>query len=100
MKKALMFLLGVVASVAMFAQSATVTGTVIDADSHEPLIGVSVLEVGTNNGIITDLDGNFRQRQSFSQICRVIRKSEYSLVLIPSSTLLTKVTRRYKAKPP
>ena len=59
MKKALMFLLGVVASVAMFAQSAAVTGTVIDADSHEPLIGVSVLEVGTNNGMITDLDGNF-----------------------------------------
>ena len=53
-----MFLLGAMASVAMFAQS--VTGTVIDSDSKEPLIGVSILEVGTSNGVITDLDGNFQ----------------------------------------
>ena len=59
MKKALMFLLGVMASAAMFAQSIAVTGTVIDADNNEPLIGVSVLEVGTTNGVVTDLDGNF-----------------------------------------
>ena len=59
MKKALMFLLGVMASAAMFAQSVAVTGTVIDADNNEPLIGVSVLEVGTTNGVVTDLDGNF-----------------------------------------
>ena len=58
MKKTLMFLLGAMASVAMFAQS--VTGTVIDSDSKEPLIGVSILEVGTSNGVITDLDGNFQ----------------------------------------
>ena len=60
MKKALMFLLGAMASVAMFAQSVAVSGTVIDADSKEPLIGVSVLELGTTNGMITDLDGNFQ----------------------------------------
>ena len=59
MKKALMFLFGAMASVAMFAQSVAVTGTVIDADNNEPLIGVSVLEVGTTNGTVTDLDGNF-----------------------------------------
>ena len=60
MKKAFMFLLGAMASVAMFAQSVVVSGTVIDADSKEPLIGVSVLELGTTNGMITDLDGNFQ----------------------------------------
>ena len=59
MKKALMFLLGVMASAAMFAQAVAVSGTVIDADNNEPLIGVSVLEVGTTNGVVTDLDGNF-----------------------------------------
>jgi hypothetical protein len=58
MKKALMFLLSVMVSATIFAQSVTVTGTVIDADNNEPLIGVSVLEVGTTNGIVTDLDGN------------------------------------------
>ena len=59
MKKALMFLLSAMVSVTMFAQSVAVTGTVIDADNNEPLIGVSVLEVGTTNGVVTDLDGNF-----------------------------------------
>ncbi len=64
MKKALMFFLGMMASVAIFAQSVTVLGTVIDADSNEPLIGVSVLEVGSNNGVITDLDGNFQLKMT------------------------------------
>ena len=59
MKKALMFLLSAMVSVTMLAQSVAVTGTVIDADNNEPLIGVSVLEVGTTNGTVTDLDGNF-----------------------------------------
>mgnify|MGYP002533945014 FL=1 len=36
-----------------------VRGQVVDAASNEPLIGVSVLEKGTTNGNITDLDGNF-----------------------------------------
>ncbi len=36
----------------------TVSGTVSDA-SGEPLIGVSVLEKGTTNGTVTDLDGAY-----------------------------------------
>ena len=60
MKKLLVLFFSVMATVAMYAQSVAVSGTVIDADSKEPLIGVSILEVGTNNGLITDLDGNFQ----------------------------------------
>ena len=41
-----------------FAQMA-VQGTVTDAASGEPIIGASVLEIGTTNGTITDYDGNF-----------------------------------------
>lgn len=40
-----------------FAQKA-ITGTVTDA-SNEPVIGASVLEKGTTNGTVTDLDGKF-----------------------------------------
>ena len=43
------------------AQSAarTITGTVTDADSQEPLIGATLLIKGTTTGAVTDLDGNY-----------------------------------------
>ena len=40
------------------AQNKTIRGVVVDA-SNEPLIGASVQEKGTSNGVITDLDGNY-----------------------------------------
>lgn len=52
---ALMLMVG---SVAAFAQLA-VQGTVTDIANGEPIIGASVLEIGTTNGTITDFDGNF-----------------------------------------
>lgn len=43
----------------LLAETHKVSGNVLDAKTGETLIGVSVLEVGTTNGMITDLDGNF-----------------------------------------
>lgn len=40
-------------------QSQSLSGTVTDANG-EPIIGASVIEKGTTNGIITDLDGKFK----------------------------------------
>ena len=45
-------------AVAAFADI-NVKGTVIDADNQEPLIGVSVLVMGTTTGTVTDFDGKF-----------------------------------------
>lgn len=36
-----------------------ITGQVIDASTGEPVIGASVIEKGTTNGTVTDLDGRF-----------------------------------------
>lgn len=44
---------------AMFIFAKQIRGTVRDKDTLEPLIGASVLVSGTNNGTITDFDGNF-----------------------------------------
>lgn len=41
-----------------YAQSITVKGTVKD-NTGEPVIGASVVQKGTSNGIVTDIDGNF-----------------------------------------
>ena len=45
--------------VASIQQSKTIKGRVIDANG-EPVIGASILEKGTTNGTITDMDGNFQ----------------------------------------
>ncbi|MBQ8991405.1 MAG: TonB-dependent receptor [Prevotella sp.] len=55
--KAMSFVFFLLCSTVMLAQN-KVSGTVLDA-TGEPLIGVSVLEDGTSNGVITDFDGNF-----------------------------------------
>ena len=44
-------------SVASVQQTKQATGNV--ADSHGPLIGATVMEKGTQNGTVTDFDGNF-----------------------------------------
>lgn len=41
-----------------FAQSIQLKGSVTDS-TGEPIIGASVIEKGTTNGLITDFDGNF-----------------------------------------
>lgn len=54
----LIFLLALLFPMTGFAQAIQVKGTVLDA-SGMSVIGASVLEKGTTNGVITDLDGNF-----------------------------------------
>jgi len=42
----------------MYSQR-NVSGTIIDSETNEPLIGANVLVNGTSTGTITDIDGNF-----------------------------------------
>jgi TonB-linked SusC/RagA family outer membrane protein len=44
--------------VQLSAQTRTISGVVLD-DAGEPVIGAAVIETGTNNGTITDFEGNF-----------------------------------------
>lgn len=52
------------------AQKITVHGTVTDSQD-EPVIGASVLEIGTQNGAVTDLDGNFTLSVEKGAILRI-----------------------------
>ncbi len=55
----LMFLIALTSiSLNALAEPVSISGKVIDANG-EPLIGVNVMEVGTENGTITDIDGAF-----------------------------------------
>ena len=46
-------------SVGMAFAQTSVTGKVIESDTGEPVVGAAVLVVGTQNGVQTDVNGNF-----------------------------------------
>lgn len=48
----------------------TISGTVFDSNG-ESIIGANIIEIGTNNGTITDFDGNFTLNVSTEAILRV-----------------------------
>ena len=58
-KQIILLLISITASLAVFAQTGTIKGTIVDATTNEPLIGASVLIEGTLNGSAADLDGNY-----------------------------------------
>ncbi len=79
----LVFLLG---GFAAFSQT-TVTGTVIDSDSNDPLAGANVVETGTTNGAITDFDGNFTLETSAKTGTLTISYIGYTIEKVPFKTV-------------
>jgi len=61
MKKRIFFIMSTLLLMAGFlhAQTVRITGSVTDADDGSPLPGVTILEQGTTNGAVSDLDGNY-----------------------------------------
>jgi len=58
--KLLLLIMSLCGSMGVIAQSQqTVTGTILSASDNTPLIGATLLEKGTSNGTITDIDGKF-----------------------------------------
>ncbi len=49
----------IVCSWTAMAQTRTYHGTVLDAESDEPLIGATVMPIGGGQGVATDIDGKF-----------------------------------------
>ncbi|MEQ8238973.1 MAG: SusC/RagA family TonB-linked outer membrane protein, partial [Cyclobacteriaceae bacterium] len=66
-----MTIIAIVVSTLASAQQRKLTGTVVDSETGEGLPGVTIQEVGTSNGTVTDIEGN------------------YSLVVSPSAKEIT-----------
>lgn len=75
----LVFLLG---GLTAFSQE-TVTGTVVDSDTNDPLAGANVVETGTTNGAITDFDGNFTLKASSKTGTLTISYIGYTVEKVP-----------------
>ncbi len=95
-------MIGIIVSMTQFALSArVVTGTVTGAG--EPLIGVSIYEVGTSNGAMTDYDGNFTIEVGdnavltfnyvgfASQTISVTEQSDWNIVLVEDAAKLDEI---------
>ncbi|MEL6657655.1 MAG: SusC/RagA family TonB-linked outer membrane protein [Bacteroidota bacterium] len=88
----------------LLAQQATVNGQITDAVSQEGLPGVTVLEKGTTNGVITDLDGKYELTVSSGEATLVFsyvgyaaqeiglaNQTQLDIVLAISTTALNEV---------
>lgn len=75
-----MFALGMTAN----AQQLSVSGIVKDAKTGEAILGASILEKGTNNGVITNFDGAFTINAA-SKATLVVKYLGYLTVEVPVS---------------
>jgi hypothetical protein len=57
--KSLLLLIALFLFITVTAQSQSVSGTVADAQTGEPLIGVNIVLQGTTSGTTTDVDGRY-----------------------------------------
>jgi len=60
------------------AQSKSVSGTVTDMNNEEGLPGVNIVEKGTTNGTVTDIDGNYSLTVSGSEATLVFSSVGYT----------------------
>ncbi len=58
-KKISLMTLAAMVSLSLLAQSVEVKGKVMDADDKQPVIGAIVIEIGSNQGTVTDVNGEF-----------------------------------------
>ncbi|MBW4773177.1 SusC/RagA family TonB-linked outer membrane protein [Prevotella histicola] len=59
-KRLMMFLAALFLCVGTALAQTEISGTVISSEDKQPIIGASILVAGTQNGTVTDVDGNFK----------------------------------------
>lgn len=67
----------------LFAQdteTVEISGTVIDKKSNDPIVGVTIVEKGTTNGTVTDIDGKFKLKVSSKEASILISYIGYATI--------------------
>lgn len=80
-RKVILLLLGCLLGgtpIVLYAQSVTISGTVTDAESQQPLPGVSVLEKDSQRGTMTDENGRFEIELSQADVYLVFSSIGYA----------------------
>ena len=92
MRKFLFTVVFALATSIAFAQS---TGTVVDADTNEPLPGATVLVKGSKTGIVTGFDGTFSIEASSSDVLVISYLGYNSVEVQAGDDLLIKLESAY-----
>ena len=102
MKKSFILFVFLLCSIVVVAQKKSITGIITDT-AGEAVIGASIVEVGTTNGTVSDVDGNFTLSVSdnasiqvsfigfSSQTLSVQGKMNFKIILKEDSELLQEV---------
>src|SRR6056300_1400431 len=100
MKKMFVMIVALLVSTIAFAQG-TISGSVTDGSTGDPLPGASVLVKGTTNGVTADFDGNFTITANSGdvlvisylgfQTLEVAAKNGMAVELAPSTTQLDEI---------
>ncbi|WP_238750348.1 SusC/RagA family TonB-linked outer membrane protein [Neolewinella maritima] len=78
-----LFLLLVLFTTSAAVAQTSVSGTITDGDSGDPLIGASILVTGTSTGTVTDFDGNFTLNVPADAESLTVSYTGYATTVVP-----------------
>ena len=96
--KRILFLLAVFLPVLSLMAEVKISGTVYDDRTGEPIIGVSILEIGTSNGTISDFDGNFWLTVSSKDAQLSFQYKRYVTQIVPVQEVMHIRMKKGKSK--
>ncbi len=85
--KIFLSILALVVPLLTWSQTITVKGTVTENVFNEPVLGATVVETGTSNGVATDLDGHFTLTVSVKSTLTISFVGYKTQVLQPQATM-------------
>ncbi|MDK2843203.1 MAG: hypothetical protein PWQ17_2710, partial [Anaerophaga sp.] len=82
MKNIFVLCMALIMSFQLMAQQRRISGTIVDSRDRSPMIGANIMEKGTTNGTVTDIDGKFSMEVSSDNSVLVISSIGYRTIEI------------------
>lgn len=97
MKNVFMLCMALILSLQLTAQQRRISGTVIYRNDRSAMIGANIIEKGTSNGTVTDINGNFSLGVSSSNSVLVISSIGYRTqeISVGNQSTFNRDGRRY-----
>ncbi len=89
MKNVFVLGLALLMSLQLIAQQRRISGTIVDSKDRSAMIGANIIEKGTSNGTVTDINGNFSMGVSSDNSVLVISSIGYRTIEVNVGTQTT-----------